>query len=371
MIDDPYYFEGMDKVLSPSLLVFVDLVHKNLETMVSIAGSPDRLRPHVKTHKMPKIVGMIEAMGIRKHKCATIAEAEMVARAGGTDVLLGYPLVGPNVGRFAALTKGLPETTFRATVDHEGAARALSKAMEAVGRTAPVLMDMEVGMGRTGIAAGEEAIALYDLIATLPNLQPDGLHAYDGHIQDKDPAVRAESIHLGREQAMRTRDELLARGLSVPRVVLGGTPSFAAHARAYEPGFELSPGVCTLHDGWSLSKYPELPFTPAGLVLTRVISRPRPGRVCLDVGHKAIAADPAPPRMMLVGVTDPQFGTHNEEHLIVDTPDADRLPPGTPLPAIPMHVCPTVALHAFAYAVEGGRVVDRWEVVSRDRVLTY
>ena len=95
-----------------------------------MARGPERLRPHVKTHKMAEIVRMAESLGIRKHKCATIAEAEMVAAAGGTDVLLAYPLVGPNLKRFAHLIRGYRSTTFRATVDHPDAARALSEAVK-------------------------------------------------------------------------------------------------------------------------------------------------------------------------------------------------------------------------------------------------
>src|SRR5689334_14947627 len=123
MFDPPYVVDDPSALLSPSLLVFRDLVRRNLEAMIAIARSPDRLRPHVKTHKMPDLVRLCEQMGIRKHKCATIAEAEMVARAGGTDALLAYPLVGPNPDRLAALVRAYPSTTFRATVDRADAAR--------------------------------------------------------------------------------------------------------------------------------------------------------------------------------------------------------------------------------------------------------
>src|SRR5262249_22400532 len=149
--DDP------SSLLSPSLLIFRDLVRKNLGAMVAIARGADRLRPHVKTHKMPALVRMAEAPGIRKHKCATIAEAEMVAAAGGHDVLLAYPLVGPNVERLARLARAYPGTTFRAAVDDPGGARALSEAFRGADRPLPVLVDLEVGMGRTGIEPGDAA----------------------------------------------------------------------------------------------------------------------------------------------------------------------------------------------------------------------
>ena len=102
MLRDP------SELLSPSLLIYPALVRRNLEDMIALAGGAARLRPHVKTHKMAEIVRLAESLGIRKHKCATIAEAEMVAAAGGTDVLLAYPLVGPNLKRFAHLVRRIP-----------------------------------------------------------------------------------------------------------------------------------------------------------------------------------------------------------------------------------------------------------------------
>ena len=104
-MDPRYRIDDSDSLLSPSLVIFRDLVRQNLEAMVRMARGTDRLRPHVKTHKMPGIVRMAEGIGIHKHKCATIAEAEMLAKAGGTDVLLAYPLVGPNVARLARLAR--------------------------------------------------------------------------------------------------------------------------------------------------------------------------------------------------------------------------------------------------------------------------
>ena len=264
--------------------------------MIAMARGADRLRPHVKTHKMPAIVRMCEAMGIRKHKCATIAEAEMVAAAGGTDVLLAYPLVGPNIARFARLIRKYPATTFRALVDHPASAQALSEGMRGIEDPLPVLIDLEVGMGRTGIAPDDAAVALAKLVAGLPNLVLDGLPAYDGQIHDNATSrPGGGSTTPGVERTLELRDRLEALGLPVPRLVLGGTPTFPIHADARSlPGVECSPGTCTLHDIGYATHYPDLPFTPAAFLLTRVISQPRPGRLCLDLGHKAVAADPPP-----------------------------------------------------------------------------
>src|SRR5262249_23731609 len=149
MIETRYALRDASELLSPGLLIYRDLVRQNLQQMIAIARGAERLRPHVKTHKMGEIVRMAESLEIRKHKCSTIAEAEMVAAAGGTDVLLSYPIVGPNLRRFAHLVRGYQGTTFRATVDHPDSARALSAAGEGLDQPIPVLVDLEIGMGRT------------------------------------------------------------------------------------------------------------------------------------------------------------------------------------------------------------------------------
>jgi D-serine deaminase-like pyridoxal phosphate-dependent protein len=368
-MDPRYRLNDPSALLSPSLLIFRALMRGNLERMIALAGTADRLRPHAKTHKMAPIIRMAEAMGIKKHKCATIAEAEMIAAAGGTEVLIAYPLVGPNVARLARLLRAYPQTTFRTVVDDAETARALSEGLGGASRPVPVLVDLEVGMGRTGIEPGEAAAELYALVDRLPGLVADGLHAYDGHIRESDPEARAEAAHPGVERVLALRDRLLARGLSVPRLVLGGTPTFPIHARSEEPGVECSPGTCVLHDAGYAGRFPDLPFTPAAVLLTRVISRPRPGRLCLDLGHKAVAADPPGDRLTLLDLPGAKLGGQSEEHLVVETPDASSFPPGTPLLALPTHICPTCALHRRVYVVEDGEVIDEWEVSARDRVL--
>ena len=365
-----YHIIDTTPLLSPSLVIFREIVEQNLAAMIAMAGSVDRLRPHVKTHKMPEMVRLVESLGITRHKCATIAEAEMIARNGGKDVLLAYPLVGPNVRRFLALVDGYPATTFRATVESEAAAKALSEACLADSRkkSIHVLVDLDVGMGRTGIAV-EEAEDLYQFVDRLPGLIADGLHAYDGQIRDADRTDRIRSATPGVESILRLRDRLLAQGLDVPRLVLGGTPSFPVHAALQEPNVECSAGTAPLFDLGYATKFPDLPFTPAALLLTRVISGPKDRRITLDLGHKAVAADPAGDRLRLIDLPNARLGPQSEEHLVVETPDAGRFPEGTSLLAIPTHVCPSVALHAWAYVIVKGELVDRWTVGARDRVI--
>jgi D-serine deaminase-like pyridoxal phosphate-dependent protein len=368
MMEPRYAFREPSEVLSPSLLIYRKFVTENLQKMIKMARGAPHLRPHVKTHKMAEVVRLAESLGIRKHKCATITEAEMIAAAGGSDALLAYPLVGPNLKRFTHLLRGYRSTTFRATVDHPDAALALAEAASGLDRQIPVLVDLDIGMGRTGIDPGEPAASLYALIARLPQLAPDGLHAYDGHIHDSDPEVRKRSVQPGLEKTLALRDRLVRQGFPVPRIVMGGTPTFPIYADLELHDAEYSPGTIVLHDHNYRSTYPDLDFTPAALLLTRVVSRPRPGRLCLDLGHKAVAADPVGLRAKVLGIDDARPVLHSEEHLVIETSEADEIALGTPFLAIPAHVCPTVALHRRAYVIDHGQVVDQWDVTARDRM---
>ncbi len=170
---------------------------------------------------------------------------------------------------------------------------------------------------------------------------------------------------------LELRDSLVCAGLPVPRMVCGGTPTFPMFAAMEIAGAECSPGTCVLNDSNYGQWFSDLSeFTPAALLLTRVISRPTPTRVTFDLGYKAVSPDPpAGKRCVILDVKGEQV-LHNEEHLVVETPDAERFQPGDVAYAMPAHVCPTCALHQFAYVVENNQVVDRWEIASRDRMLT-
>ena len=367
-----YAVRDTSSVFTPALLFYKDLVRRNLALCLEMAGSPDRLRPHVKTHKTREIVRLELDAGIRKHKVATLAEAEMVASCGAPDVLLAYNLVGPNCPRLAKLIRAYPGCRFSVLADHPAGVEALSEALAAAGVTADVLLDVDVGQHRTGIAPGADAVALYEQFDRLPGLRPGGLHVYDGHNHQEAFAERAAAVKRQLDPVLAMRDELLKKGLPVARLVVGGTPTFPVYARMDLPGMELAPGTCVLHDHGYGSRFADLAgFTPAALLLTRVISRPTARRVTFDLGYKAVASDPpAGKRLVLLDVPDYEAVLQNEEHLVIETPAAERFQPGDEAYAIPTHICPTSALHKQAYVVEGGRVTGTWEIVARDRMLS-
>jgi len=357
-----------DEISSPALILRWEAVEENLRRMIERVGSPDRLRPHLKTHKLPQIIARLAELGVTKAKAATIAEAEMAATAGARDVLLAFPAIGPTVPRLVALVRAFPAVQFSALVDDPAALDALGAACHRAGLELPVFVDLDVGMQRTGIAPDDAAVALYARLARTPGLRPAGLHAYDGHLSQSDLAERTAACDAGFATVVALRDRLRAAGLPVPVIVAGGTPTFPIHAR--RPDVECSPGTCVLWDAGYAHKVPDLDFVPAAILLTRVISRPGPNRLCLDLGHKAVASEMPHPRAIFPALPDAKPVVHSEEHLVLETPRAADFPVGTVLGAIPWHICPTVALQSFVHVSHANRVDAVWPVVARTRRLS-
>jgi D-serine deaminase-like pyridoxal phosphate-dependent protein/REP element-mobilizing transposase RayT len=627
-----YKVTNVEEVCSPALLVYPDRIRENIRRMIAIAGGVDGLRPHVKTHKMAKVIRIQMEQGITKFKCATIAEAEMVAGCGAPDVLLAYQPVGPNVQRVIRLVESFPETRFSVIADDAEAIRALSAAlgsargprapvggpptgieaqhasgyadanpltthpasrpaaatdtpaacapqgfaegarysrrnlphfekpwaiyaihfttrsqrelspdarqtvldcvlhwrdrryrltaacvmpdhvhliiqpgvkstdpkgdpvfyslteilhtiksytahkineldnssgpvwekesfdrfvrsdrdleekfhyicrnpwdsevvqpnepyswlwtpeiqMETGGARGPrapvggppngtnveeaseyadanpvrthpdsrpaaatdtpaacaprgieVLLDLDIGQHRTGVPPDSHAFDIYRLIASLPGLIPGGLHAYDGHIHDVDVKVRKTACDAAFAPVELLRRSLERDGFPVPRIVAGGTPTFPMHAR--RDGVECSPGTCVFWDAGYGTKLLDLDFLPAVVLLTRVVSKPTPARLCLDLGHKAVASEMPHPRVVFLNLMDATPGAHSEEHLVVETSNADAFQVGDCLYGLPWHICPTVALHSEVMVIEDGKAKQRWNVTARERRLT-
>ena len=368
---DDYRIDDPDKIFSPGLVIFREIVDHNLAEMIRIADGAQNLRPHCKTHKMSALVRHMLDMGILRHKCATIAEAEMLGDAGVEDILVAYQLVGPNIDRLIKLMDKFPVARFTVLIDHAAPLEALSAAMIQHSKSVNVLMDVDSGMGRTGVEAGPQAKLLYEMICSSPGIEVAGIQWYDGHNHQADVDDRRMAIEEGWHPLTELRDGLLLDGFPVPKIVVAGTGSFPILAEMGEPNLELTPGTTTLYDAGYHSIFADLPFRPAAGVMTRVVSCNRDGHLTLDCGHKSIAPDqPAGRRTMFPELPDAIEVSHTEEHLVIATEQAGRFSLGDHLIALPRHVCPTVALHQSATIVANGKIVDTWQVTARNRCLT-
>lgn len=373
-VPSQYLVNDTDQLLTPCLLVYPDIVQSNIQAMIRMAGSVDNLRPHVKTHKTAEIVRMELAAGITKHKCATHFEAQMLAECGVPDVLIAYPQVGPSIRKLAELVANFPRTLFSTVVEDCDSAEQLDIHFTEQGLTIDVLVDIDNGMHRTGIPAGEGAIQLYRQLVLSRSLRSAGLHIYDGQNHFPDRSERDQAVATLLEPITHMLTTLGEMGLKVPKLVCGGTPTFPVFAQLQLPmketSIECSPGTCVLSDYNYGKNYPDLTgIQHAAVLLTRIISKQHAGFVTVDLGNKAVAADPpAGSRCHFLGLDDVHERKHNEEHLIIETAHAVQMHMGDVLYVIPAHICPTVALHSHVQVVRENRVVDSWKVTARDRL---
>ena len=381
---DWYTISNIAELDTPALVVYPDRVRENIRRAIDMVGNPARLRPHVKTHKSPQVTRMMLEAGILQFKCATIAEAEMLATEGAADVLLAYQPIGPKVERLVALMRKFPNTIFSCLIDNAEAARAMAAVFDAAGLEVLVWLDINVGMDRTGIAPGPAAVDLYREAVTLKGIDPIGLHAYDGHIRDSDPVARAKRCDaafgsvLSLREAIGPDDRFIDRAAGavpeLPRIIAGGSPTFPIHARRAAE-IQCSPGTFVYWDKGYGDQFPDQPFEPAALVVTRVISIRGETRLCLDLGHKSISAENEITKRVgfLNGPGLTPVG-QSEEHLVVEltveTGPGRNFAIGDVFYGIPYHICPTVALYERAFVVENGKVGTDWRNIARDRKLS-
>jgi len=357
-----------DDVYSPALLIWPDRFENNIRKMIGIAGDPGMLRPHVKTHKMPEIVRLQMKYGINKFKCATIAEAEMVAACGAKDVLVAYQPAGPNIKRFFELKRKFPGSDISCIADCEDVIRELSANAIRNKTDTTVWIDINTGMNRTGIAPGKDAVRLYKLITELPGITAGGLHVYDGHIHEKDLSLRRKICDEAYRPVTFLIEEIRCSVNLPVRVVAGGTPTFPIHAS--RGGVETSPGTPLLWDYGYSNSFSDMDFLHSAVLLTRVVSNPAEDLICIDLGHKAVASEMAQPRIFLPEIDNYEIISHNEEHMVIRTPKANSLKVGSVLYAIPYHICPTVDRFDKVSVVSEGKVTGEWKVEARRRQIT-
>jgi len=362
-----YQIDNIDALDTPAIVIYLDRVKKNIQTLIQSVDDVARLRPHIKTHKSPEVTSLMLEAGVRKFKCATIAEAEMLALAEAPDVLLAYQPVGPKAKRLLSLAQKYPQAKFACLIDNYQTAAELSKIFVKGGCRIAVYIDLNVGMNRTGIAP-ESAFDLFIRCETLKGIQVVGLHAYDGHIRDVDLNLRSKRCDEAFARVVNLQQEISKKGKKLI-IVAGGSPTFSIHSKRNE--IECSPGTFVYWDKGYEQILSEQRYLPAALLVTRVISKPEPNIICIDLGHKSIASENSlTERISFLNASNLKPIGHSEEHMVLRVEDEHDYKVGDVLYGVPYHVCPTVALHDQTAIVENHAVVKYWETLSRNRRIT-
>ncbi|MCX2727547.1 alanine racemase [Thermomicrobium sp. 4228-Ro] len=362
-----------DQLDTPCLVVDLDLLRRNIEEMSTYARSRGlALRPHLKTHKTAEIAALQQQAGAVGFTCAKLGEVEALADTGVLDdVLVAYQIVGaPKIGRLLSL---LDRVRLTVAVDSIAVAEPLSQAVATAGRQLDVVIEIDTGLGRAGVAPGEPALRLAREVVQMPGLRLRGLMTHEGHAGRAATREEMEEIARRAGEAMVTTANLLRRsGIPIEVVSVGSTP--AAFATTQVEGItEMRPGTYVFYDAAAFRFGRIGPDRVALRVLTTVISRPAPNRAIIDAGSKTLTTDPPPPGRngfgYLIDYPDATIVRLNEEHGIVE------FPPGSPVPAvgdrleiIPNHVCPVVNLQDELFVVQHGQFLTTWRVVARGKV---
>jgi D-serine deaminase-like pyridoxal phosphate-dependent protein len=361
-----YTINNIAEIDTPALVVYKNRIESNIVRALELVQEPGALRPHVKTHKISEVCALMMERGIYKFKCATIAEAEMLGMLAAADVLLAYQPVGPKAERLLQLSNRYPRTLYSCLVDNVHAAQNLSSLFSAANKQLNVFIDLNVGMNRSGIKP-PGALTFFKEIQSLKGLNLIGLHAYDGHINDRQLSTRVERSDavFNEVQTLAGEVETITRKELV--IVAGGSASFATH---FNRKVECSPGTFVFWDWNYMHLLPETPFDLAALVITRICSIVDEHTLTLDLGHKSVASENPLPRVHFLNVPNALPIAQSEEHMVVQVKDTSVHKVGEVWYGVPVHICPTVALYEEAQVVEDNKVTRQWKVVARDRKIT-
>ena len=367
MKEDWFKLKNTHEISTPSLVVFPKRILHNIKLMIEIAGGTESLRPHIKTHKMSEIIKMQIDNGINKFKCATITEAELLAKSGAKDILLAIQPTGKNISRFISLIEIYPESIFSTIVDNEYSLNEINNRAKEKKISVSIWLDINNGMNRTGVEPNNEACNIFQKIASASNLNAKGLHVYDGHIRESDYSVRKHLCDNAFSHVLDLKKNIEKKGILIDKIVAGGTPTFPIHAE--RENVEVSPGTSLLWDDRYGTAFEDLKFIHSAVLIGSIISKPSKDLLCINLGHKSVASEMDFPRLSFLNLKNTEQIGHSEEHLVVKCNESDKYPVGMICYSIPSHICPTVPKFSKVLTVDEGKVIGEWKVSARDNMI--
>lgn len=353
-----------DELPTPALILDLPCVKRNLAEMAQrMETVPAALRPHAKIHKSPVLGRMQLDAGAAGLTTATVWEASAMVDAGLSDVLIANQVVGPVKAAELARIAGLGRVI--TAVDSEANAEELSTAAKAADSTINVIIEIDVGLHRSGVRSIEAAVALAERIERTPGLQLTGLLGYEGHCMlEPNRKVRVEKATAANQILVDAADEFDRHGLCTDVVAGGGFGTWditGANPRITE----IHAGSYIFMDAFHRNLVPG--FEVGLTVLSTVLSRAG-DLVVVDCGRKSIGIDRVPPEV--VGgkaVVRFEHGEHfvHEEHTALQVLEGHSLDVGDRVELMPGYSPTTVNLYDVYFVVDGDQVVDVWPILGR------
>lgn len=353
---------------TPALVIDVDIMRRNLQQAADYAKQHKlRLRPHTKTHKIPALAQMQIAMGADGLTVAKTTEAEVMLKASPPEILVAYPVLGPE--KMERLVRLAQKTEVLVSLDSIPVARAISEAASKAGVTIGVLIEIDAGLHRVGVAPGEPLRQLGLEVARMPGLRFDGLAFYPGHIKQMDPVAIAALVAV--ERVIRDAIETLEKIGLVPKIISGGSTPALFSSHMVPSVNEIRPGTYIFNDRNTVFSNACKWEDCAAYVLTTVVSTSVRDRVIIDGGSKTFSSDRAvlPGFGRILEAPDADFEKMNEEHGFIDTRTCSRRwIIGEKVRVIPNHICVAMNLHERVYGCKGEEVVEVWQVEGRGKL---
>jgi D-serine deaminase-like pyridoxal phosphate-dependent protein len=352
---------------TPCLCLDLTNFDANLSRIASMVANVGKgWRPHAKCHKSPEIAHREIQHGAIGITCAKVSEAEIFAAAGITDILIAHLPVG--AGRIRRLATICHEANPMITCDHYVQAQALSAECVRRGVTCRALVELNIGMNRTGVRPGRDALELARGIDQLPGLKLAGIMGYEGHVMAiADAETKQKAIESALGILLHARDIFRQNGLCCDIVSAGGTGSLR-HALRCDALTEIQAGGAVFGDPY----YAQMPdnegFTPALTVLTTVVSRPAYDRAVLDAGRKAVTAEFHPP--LIKDWSDAKVVRQSAEHIVLELgPNSRELRIRDQVELIVGYSDLTTMLHDEYLCFAGDRVEAVWPITARGKLI--
>lgn len=357
----------VDELDTPCLVVDLSAVEDNIARLMARLGSTGKsVRPHLKTVKSPQLAKMLIEAGAKGCCVAKVSEAEVMAHAGITDLLITSEIVGvPKIKRLLALVSDHAE--IKVVVDSKYGAKALDAAVKASALPVrlKVLVEINVGQNRCGVAPGEQAVELARYIASLTGLQLVGVQGYEGHLQHLESTARQSQCRESMQKLCDTARQIRAAGIPLAIVTTGGTGTCEICAEFAEVT-EVQPGSFVFMDVAYRNAIGSI-YTNALTVHATVISRPVPERAVIDAGLKSLSNDMGNAEVR--GCPSVSYRPGGDEHGILTCANSNQaLAIGTRVEMIPSHIDTTVNLFDYYYCVRNGVIAAIWPILARGKV---
>jgi D-serine deaminase-like pyridoxal phosphate-dependent protein len=350
---------------TPALLIDLDALQQNIDLMAGHLRSRGvAWRPHAKAFKCPAIAHLLRRAGAIGVTVAKVSEAEVMAAGGIDDILIAHLVVGPSkCARLAALQR---QADVKVTVDNRDHVAPLSQAALAAGTTIGVLVDVDLGMNRTGVASVEAAVELARLVSATSGLRFDGLMGYEGHtLMIADPVEKRTAITAALGKLIRARDAVETAGLQCRIISASGSGTYQ-HSADIAGITEVQAGGGIFACQYYTQACHVTGHHPAVSVLATVVSRPAPDRAILDIGHKSLSQHKASP--VVRDYPDCRVIGLSAEHTTLALAPETNLQIGKKVHVIPGYSDFTFVLHDRVLGLRRGRVEAAWDLLSRGRL---